>query len=159
LLPEAYYIQFYLGRNLVSLGRYQEGLYHLKLALELNPQEEDVPYIYSFMGDCLKDMERYEEAIEVLHKGTALDDERPDLHNLLGFCHFKLADYEAAVRHFARTVHLNPASAIDYANLGVNYRKLGKLEEAKNNLEIALSLDPSIDFARSHLDQINAGHC
>ncbi|MEJ2691351.1 MAG: YcaO-like family protein, partial [Deltaproteobacteria bacterium] len=159
LLPEAYYIQFYLGRNLVSLGRYQEGLYHLKQALELNPLEEDVPYIYSFMGDCLKDMERYQEAIEVLHKGTELDDERPDLHNLLGFCHFKLADYEAAVRHFARTVHLNPASAIDYANLGVNYRKLGKLEEAKNNLEIALSLDPSIDFARIHLDQINAEHC
>jgi len=155
LLPNAYYIQFYLGRNLVGLGRYEEGLAHLQRALTLNPQEEDIPYIYSFMGDCLKDMERYQEAIEVLNQGTRLDNERPDLHNLLGFCHFKLADYETAVKHFARTVYLNPSSAIDYANLGVNYRKLGKLEEARTNLEIALSIDPSIDFARSHLEQLN----
>lgn len=158
LLPEAYYIEFYLGRNMVRLGRHEEGLTHLNRALTLNPEEEDIPYIYSFMGDCLKDMGRFKDAIAALKKGTALDDERPDLHNLLGFCHFKLDDYNTAIRHFARTVYLNPASAIDYANLGVNYRRIGKIEEARSNFEIALSIDPNIDFARTHLDQINAEH-
>ena len=156
LLPDAYFIEFYLGRNCIRLGRHEEGLRHLERSLSLNPMEEDVPYIYSFMGDCLKDMGRYQEAIEVLRKGTDLDDERPDLHNLLGFCHFKLEDYETAVKHFSRTVALNPSSAIDYANLGVNYRRLGKTEEAKANFEIALSLDPSIEFARQHLAEMNS---
>ncbi|MEW6427500.1 MAG: YcaO-like family protein [Thermodesulfobacteriota bacterium] len=154
LLPDAYYIEFYLGRNLHRLGRLEEGLARLESALDRNPQQEDIPYIYSFMGECLKDMERFAEAIAVLSRGTELDDERPDLHNLLGFCHFKLGDYEKAVRHFSRSVQLNPASAIDYANLGVNYRKLGRTEEAVSNLEIALSLDPGIDFARVHLEEL-----
>ncbi len=156
LLPDAYFIEFYLGRNSIRLGRHEEGLAHLERALTLDPMEEDIPYIYSFMGDCLKDMGRYQEAIEVLRKGTELDDERPDLHNLLGFCHFKLEDYETAVKHFSRTVALNPSSAIDYANLGVNYRRLGKEEEAKTNFEIALSLDPNIEFARQHLAEMSA---
>lgn len=155
LLPDAYYIEFYLGKNLLLLGQYGEALEHFKKALTLNPEEEDLPYIYSFMGDCLKDMEQYEEAINVLRKGSELDDERPDIHNLLGFCHFKLEDYETAVAHFSRTVELNPASAIDYANLGVNYRRLDNKEEAIKNFQLALTLDPTIEFAQTHLQELS----
>ena len=108
------------------------------------------------MGSSLKDMERYDEAIETLKSGTDHDDERPDLHNLLGFCYFKLADHEAAVHHFSRAVHLAPNSAIDYANLGVNYRKLGKNEEAMKSLALALSMDPTITFAQEHMAELAA---
>ncbi|MFC1523387.1 YcaO-like family protein [Thermodesulfobacteriota bacterium] len=156
ILPEAYFLEFYLGRNLSKTGKNEEALLHLSRALELNPEEEDIPYIYSFMGDCLKDMGQYEEAIAVLEKGTEYDDERPDLHNLLGFCNFKMENYENAVKHFSKAIHLAPSSAIDYANLGVNYRKLGKNEEAIKNFKLALNLDASIEFARSHLQEMAA---
>jgi ribosomal protein S12 methylthiotransferase accessory factor len=155
LLPDAYYIEFYLGRNLLSLGRQDEALVHFNNALEMNPSEEDLPYIYSYLGDCLKDLEQYREAIAVLEKGAEIDNTRPDIHNLLGFCHFKLEEYENAVTHFSKTVELNPASAIDYANLGVNYRRLEKNDEAIKYFEIALSLDPSIEFARDNLAQLS----
>jgi len=104
----------------------------------------------------LKDMERYEEAILELEKGLALDDERPDMHNALGVCHFKQQEYEAAIRHFQRAVELAPASAIDYANLGINYQKLGQGGEAVRNFEIALALDPTIDWARGLLAELTA---
>jgi ribosomal protein S12 methylthiotransferase accessory factor len=84
------------------------------------------------------------------------DEERPDIHNLLGFCHFKRNEYETAIAHFHRAVELNPASAIDYANLGVNHRRLGNSEEAARYFELALDLDPSIEFARSHLAELRA---
>ena len=155
LLPDAYYIEFYLGRNLLSLGRQDEALVHFNKALEMNPSEEDLPYIYSYLGDCLKDLEQYREAIAVLEKGAEIDNTRPDIHNLLGFCHFKLEEYENAVTHFSKTIELNPASAIDYANLGVNYRRLEKNDEAIKYFEIALSLDPSIEFARDNLAQLS----
>ena len=143
-----------MGKNMQAIGALPEAIFHLERALTLNPEAEDIPYIYSHLGDCLKDMDRYEEAIAVLKKGAACDDERPDIHNLLGFCHFKMADYETAISHFNRTVELNPASAIDYANLGVNYRKLEKNEEAIKYLQLALSLDPTISFAQSHLAEL-----
>ncbi|MCK5437908.1 MAG: tetratricopeptide repeat protein, partial [Desulfobulbaceae bacterium] len=104
----------------------------------------------------LKDMERYSKAIDVLLKGTDLDDERPDIHNLLGFCHFKLKEYETAITHFKRTVELNPSSAMDYANLGINYQRIGKNEQAAGYFELALTLDPSITFARDNLAEILA---
>jgi len=156
LMPESYFIEFYLGQNLYNTGRPEAALPHLHRALALEPDQEDIPYIYSFIGSCLKDLERYEEAIDSLMQGTAHDDERPDLHNLLGFCHFKLADHEAAVRHFSRAVYLAPTSAIDYANLGVNYRKLGKKEEAMKSFALALSLDPGIEFAQKHMAELSA---
>lgn len=154
LLPDAYYIEFYLGRNLLELGQLNEALNHFNRALELNPTEEDLPYIYSYIGSCLKDLEQYREAIAVLEKGAAIDNTRPDIHNLLGFCHFKLEEYENAVAHFSKTVELNPSSAIDYANLGVNYRRLEKNDEAIKYFELALSLDPDIEFARDNLAQL-----
>lgn len=156
LLPNAYYIDFYLGRNLHTLERFDEAMTHLQRALDQNPESEDIPYIYSYMGNCLKDQGKYQEAITVLQQGVTHDDERPDLHNMLGVCHYKLDQYQIAVDHFQRAVELAPSSAIDYANLGVNYRKLNDFDLAEQCFELALSLDPSIDFAREQLGQIRS---
>ena len=156
-LPDAYFLEYYIGKNMQAQGEFATAAAHLERALTLNPEEEDIPYIYSHLGDCLKDMGEYELAIAALKKGEELDEERPDIHNLLGFCHFKQEDHEKAIAHFRRAVELNPASAIDYANLGVNYKKLAQTEEAIKYFQLALSLDPRIEFARTHLAELNAG--
>ncbi len=154
LLPKAYYLEFYRGRNFFDMGFPESGLEHFNQALAMQPEAEDLPYIYSYMGSCLKELGRYEEAVEILYKGLEEDEERPDLHNTLGVCFFKMQAYEKAIIHFQRTVDLNPASAIDYANLGVNYNKIGNTESAIEFLSLALTLDPSLDFARGLLEEL-----
>jgi len=156
IIPDAYYIEFYLGRNALNLGDLETAIQHFDKSLAMTPNEEDLPYIYSYKGSCLKDLGKYEEAITVLKQGTAIDIERPDLHNMLGFCYFKLEDYEEAISYFHRTIELNPASAIDYANLGVNYRRMDNSEEAVKYFQLALSLDPTIEFAQNHLNELQA---
>ena len=153
-LPDAYYLEFYLGRNLAENDSPGEALPHLERAMTLSPDPEDMPYILSYQGLCLKDLGRYDEAIATLNRGCEVDDERPDLHNMLGFCFFKKGEHEEAIRHFTRAVELAPTSAIDYANLGVNYRKLGKNDEAVKSFALALSMDPGIEFAQKHLDEL-----
>ncbi|MFA6464762.1 MAG: tetratricopeptide repeat protein, partial [Desulfurivibrionaceae bacterium] len=155
-LPNAYYLEYYLGKNMQGQGELATAVAHLERALTLKPEEEDIPYIYSHLGDCLKDMGEYDRAIGALRKGMEHDEERPDIHNLLGFCHFKREEYETAIAHFHRAVELNPASAIDYANLGVNHRRLGNNEEAARYFELALDLDPTIEFARNNLTELRA---
>jgi ribosomal protein S12 methylthiotransferase accessory factor len=155
LLPGAYYLEFYRGRNLASMGQAEEALPHFDKALSLQPQAEDLPYILSYKGTCLRDLGRYHEAIDTLQEGLASDEERPDIHNTLGVCYYKLADHEQAIVHFLRAVTLNPASAIDYANLGVNYHRLGKAGEAREFLTLALTLDPQLSFARALLGEIS----
>lgn len=157
ILPGAYFIEFYLGKKKAYLNRFQEAMDHFNRALELNPETEDIPYIHSFMGECLKDMGHYREAVRVLHQGLEVDEERADIHNLLGFCHYKLDDFETAVTHFSRAIELEPASAIDFFNLGVNLRKLNRYDEAVHNFKIALTMEPYMELARTHLDEIYAG--
>ncbi|WP_457577174.1 YcaO-like family protein [Desulfomarina sp.] len=157
LLPEAYYLAFYRGRNLMDLGQLDQALVHFDKALSRDPEEEDLPYIYSYMGSCLKELGRYEEAIKILGKGLKEDEERPDIHNSLGVCFFKLEMFEKAINHFQRAVELNPASAVDYANLGVNYSRLGKNDSAIEFLTLALTLDDSLDFAKELLEKIATG--
>lgn len=86
-----------------------------------------------------------------LHLGLACDEERPDLHNALGVCAYKIGRHADAVEHFRRAVALNPSSAIDYANLALNLERLGKEDEAIANYEIALGQDPTIAFAIERL--------
>jgi ribosomal protein S12 methylthiotransferase accessory factor len=151
LLPEAYYLEFYRGKNFVNMGFPESALAHFDRALELQPEQEDLPYILSYKGFCLKELEQFDSAIEVLKGGLVEDEERPDIHNMLGVCYFKKMEHETAIFHFKRAVDLNPASGIDYANLGVNYSRMGKKEEAVEYFTVALTLDPSLDFARNEL--------
>ena len=155
ILPESYYLSFYRGISDYNGGASEEALEAFHLALQQDPEKEDLPYIYSYQGNCLKDLQRYDEAIEVLKRGCEEDDEREDLHNLLGFCYFKKEDYQTAITYFERAVHLNPASAMDYANLGVNHNRLGNREEAIRFFTLALTLDPSIEFARTQLEELS----
>jgi ribosomal protein S12 methylthiotransferase accessory factor len=154
LIPDAYYLAFYRGRNFYNHGQPESALAAFDRALTLSPEQEDLPYIYSYKGNCLKDMGAYDEAITALELGRTEDDERPDLHNMLGVCWYKKENYNQAIIHFHRAVELNPVSAMDYANLGVNYRKIDKQDEAVHFFNLALSLDPSIDFARQQLAEL-----
>lgn len=154
LIPKAYYLDFYRGRNLYENGQLEQALLHFQKALELGPESEDLPYVYSYKGLCLRDLGNYSEALVILQKGLDEDEERSDIHNTMGVCYFKLDDHASAVRSFERAVALNPVSAVDYANLGVNHRKLGNQKEAIHFLTLALSLDSSIEFAKQQLAEL-----
>ena len=150
-LPDTYYLEFYRGRNMYDQGLIEPALACFQRALTLEPNDEDKPYLYSYIGSCLRDLQRFEEAVPALEKGLELDEERPDIHNILGVCHFKADRFEQAVHHFQRAVELNPVSAIDYANLAINLQRLGRREEAIHNYQIALGQDPEISFAAENL--------
>ena len=158
LLPDAYYLPFYQGQMLYEQGETEAALACFTEALTLEPLPEDIPYLYSYQGCCLRDLGRFQEALAALKAGIEVDEERPDLHNIMGVCSFKLGRYADAARHFQRAVVLNPASAIDYANLALNQELLGKIDEAIANYQIALAQDPAIEFAAQHLgDLLMAG--
>jgi ribosomal protein S12 methylthiotransferase accessory factor len=157
ILPGKYYVQFYLGTAHLALGEIETALDHLNRSLDLAPNEQDLPSIYSYLGVGLKETGRYKEALSVLEKGAALDPDRTDIHNLMGFCHFKLKAHEKAIDCFQQVLRLDPGSAIDYANIGVNYRDLGETEKAMEYFLKALTIDPSIEFARENLDKLRGG--
>jgi len=157
MLPHKYYIHFFLGLSHLARNDPSQGLGCLEAALNLGPNEEDRVSIYTYMAACLKDLNRYEEAIQVLEKAALVDNERTEVYNLLGFCHFKLKAHEKAIEAFQRVLELNPGSAIDYANIASNYRDMGDRDKAAHYYKLALELDESIDFARENLRKLEGG--
>ncbi len=154
-LPGKYYVHFYIGTVYLSMGQLDLAQAHFEKALELRPHIQDIPSIYSYMGVCLKEKGDFRGALDILEKGLAFDEERTDIYNLMGFCHFKLKSHEKAIDCFKQVIRLNPSSAIDYANIGSNYREMGDLKNAAAYYRIALHIDPSIDFARQNLEKIS----
>jgi ribosomal protein S12 methylthiotransferase accessory factor len=154
ILPGKYYIKFFMGICCLSLYDPEEGLRYLEEALELEPREEDMVSIYSYMAQCLKDMERYNDALAVLEKAEKIDRERTDIYNLMGFCFFRLKKHEDAIECFKKVLKLNPTSGIDYANIASNYRDMGNKEQAVSYYRMALEFDPSLDFARENLEKL-----
>jgi len=157
-LPEKYYIKFYLGSCHLAMNDPKTALNYFKKSLELEPTDQDIPSIYSYMGVCLKDMGEYRSAISALMKGEKHDCERTDIYNSMGFCYFKLKEHERAIDCFKKVLRINSGSAIDYANIASNYREMGKPVEAIQYYEIALSIDPGIDFARYNLEKLLTAH-
>ncbi|MDY6974273.1 MAG: YcaO-like family protein, partial [Thermodesulfobacteriota bacterium] len=154
LLPDKYYIKFFLGLSLLFAGEPLMALPEFEKALKLGPKVQDIPSIYSYMGVCLKELERYGEAIAALEEAEEYDKERTDVYNLMGFCYFKLKEHEKAIECFRQVLKLDPCSAIDYANIASNYRDMGDKKEAINYYRFALELDPTIDFARENLKRL-----
>ncbi len=153
-LPGKYYLHFYLGACHLAIDDPESALTYFRESLNLNPTEQDIPSIYSYLGVALKDMGEYRQALEMLQKGEKLDHERTDIYNLMGFCHFKLKEHEQAIENFKKVIALDPSSAIDYANIGSNYRQLGEKEKAIRYYQMALTLDDSIQFAKEGLDKL-----
>ena len=154
LMPGKYYLKFFLGSCYLALNEPEKGLKILDTALALEPKDQDIPSIYSYMAQCLKEMGKYREAIKMLEKAERLDKERTDIYNLMGFCHFKLKEHEKAIECFQKVLELDPSSAIDYANIASNYRDMGKKEAAITYYRLALEMDPTIDFARESLNRL-----
>jgi ribosomal protein S12 methylthiotransferase accessory factor len=158
-LPGKYYVKFYLGSCHLTLNEPKTALKCFEQALNLEPNPQDVPSIYSYLGVALKDMGEYRRALDVLRKGIDLDPERTDILNLMGFCHFKLEEHEAAIENFKKIIQLDPSSAIDYANIASNYRDMGQTAKAIRYYEMALTLDASIEFARENLARLKSPDC
>ncbi len=154
ILPEKYYVKFFIGLSLLSMNQPSKALKYLKESLSLDPKDEDIPSIYSYMGVCLKEMEDYRDAIDVLRQAEQYDNERTDIYNLMGYCYFKLKDHRKAIECFMKVIKIDPSSAIDYANIAVNYRELGEKETAIRYYNLALKLDPEIEFAKEGLKKL-----
>jgi len=154
MIPDRYEIEFYLGLCLLDMGRPEDAISHFKSAMNLNPAQQDKPSICSYTGVCLKELGDYKSAIEILEQGIAIDDEREDIYNLLGFCNFMLKNHTASISCFEKVLKINPASGIDHASIASNYRELGSFEKAIDYYELALALDPTLDFARDNIEKL-----
>ena len=153
--PKDYSLSFFSGLALERAGRPEEAFGLFERSLSLGPSDLDRPAVLTHLGVCLKDMGRFEEALESFGQAAALDPGQWEIAHLTGFCQYSLKDYEAALESFSRALSLDPGSGIDYANIGSCLRELGRIKEAVGMYRNALEIDPGLDFARENIQKLS----
>jgi tetratricopeptide (TPR) repeat protein len=148
-------VAFNLGVCDLYQGRSADALTHFDDALALGPAADELGRVHFFRGFCLKELERFDEAVIDLERSIGLEQAELAHHNLLGFCLYKLGRHGEAVASFERAVELDPGSAVDWANLGVNLERSGEHERAAAMYRRALRLDPHLDFATAALERLS----
>lgn len=143
---------FFQGYAESQKGNFAQALSLYEQALaEGVPTPDEKASIIINMASCWKDMGDYRKALGYLESVEHDADSLKEFHHLSGVCRYYLGQYESAIKSFERVIEMDPGSAIDYANIASSLRKLGHERQAIALYEMALELDPTLDFAREHL--------
>jgi tetratricopeptide (TPR) repeat protein len=172
LEPRTFEILYNLGQALLLNGEYSQADLVLNRALALKPESPETLYLLAqVLADESRPMDAlallvrahkiatentdiillmaqisisqnyFEDAIPLLESGVAIAPQRADLHAALGESYLQSDRMGKAVEEFDKVIAIAP-SAQAYALLGLSYQRLGRFEEAKQNFQQGLRLDP-----------------
>jgi Flp pilus assembly protein TadD len=125
------------------------GMHQAALALwgRLLEVEPDRLQAYDGFARALRDLHRYDEAINLLQQVIPEHQDDGRLWNTLGTVLNQAGRTEQAIAFFAQSATLDPASAVARYNLGGARFDLGDLDGAERDLDAALQLSAD---ARHH---------
>lgn len=154
LYPGAHFVPFFRGMLALRGEAMDEARQWFEISEPLQPDADSrglaafyAAYVHTLAQD-------WAAALPGLDRAVAACPEMKEYFNLRGVCHFKLGDYTRAAANFESVLRLDKGSVIDLANLGLCHKFLGDADTAAHLLEAALEIDPSLDFARTHLDEL-----
>ena len=128
-----------LGHAFVQMGRLEDAVGSLRLAVKLQPEN---PLFRYNLGNTYLLNNNVAQAIEQLKKAVELRHDYPEAHNDLGNAYLDAGDYKNALTSFARTIEQSPNFAPAYNSLGQAYYRLRRFAEAKIQFIKGLALTP-----------------
>lgn len=144
-----------LGVALERLNQTQAAEKHLKLALEMNP---DDAFALNYLGYWWADQGRnLDEAIALIKRAVQLRPSSGYFVDSLGWVHFRLGDAEKAVQFLEKATELEPADSEIAGHLGDVYWYLGRHDEARFKWRLAKSLSVEQKEKNKFSSRINSG--
>lgn len=126
-----------------------------RLALEREPTH--VPSLIR-SARLLHETNRLDLAEERYRKAIRLDSNRGEAHAGLGRIAADRKQYRVAIEHFERALQIEPGATILHYPLGLAYRSLGEMDQARKHLRLRGSVNfPARDPLKSALDGLRGG--
>ncbi len=152
--PKAHFIPFFQAMLALRQEEYAHAHALFAAAEPLQPESDAKGLAAFYAGYSLTLMQEWQQALPFLTRAANYCPDMKEYGNLRGVAHFKLKEYALAAEDFKQVLRIDKGSVMDIANLGLCHKFLGNTEEAKHYLSAALQLDPSLEFARTHLEEI-----
>ncbi len=145
--PETLYL---LAQVYTNESRQLDAMDLLLRANKLAPKNPDILYL---MAQISISQKYYEDAIPLLEEALQIAPGRPDLLALLGESYFKSDKIDKSISDLKQLVEIQP-SVRAYSFLGLSYTYLGRFDEARQNFQDGLKLDPHSSFCLFQLGYI-----
>jgi len=146
--PEDREVYITLAQMYSRLKRWPESEEALDKASQLSVKDEDKEYVEFLRGSTYERQKKYDQAEQVFRKILAND---PDNAAVLNYLGYMLADrgqkLDEALIMIKKAVDLEPANGAYLDSLGWAYFKLGKYDQAEDNLTKAsqhMGADPTV---------------
>jgi len=144
-----------LAQMNTRLKRWDDAQAALDKAENLSTKPEDKEYVYFLRGSSYERQKKYEQAEEMFRKVLAIDPQNSMTLNYLGYM---LADrntkLEEAVTLIKKAVDLEPANGAYLDSLGWAYFRLGKFDQAEEQLLKASQRIASDPTVQDHLGDL-----
>lgn len=121
-------------------GQYEKAVEYWKKAIAV----EKNPRYFASLGNALRRLERYSEAVAAYDKALRMAPHHPViqlLHESSGICLAEVGRYDEAVAQLEKAISFKPAKADYYYTLSDILGRSGKYEEALSCFEKGLNLD------------------
>lgn len=123
----------------------------------LHPDTETKALCAFYLAYAHTQTGEWQEALPALDRAVRQCPDMKEYRNLLGACLFRLGRHAEAAEQFQDILtRLDKGSVTDIQNLGLCHKFLGNPDAARHYLEAALDIDPSLEAARRHLDELGA---
>jgi tetratricopeptide (TPR) repeat protein len=124
-------------------------------ALDLEPEQ---PFVLNYLGYSWVDQNMHLDRAEgMLKRAVELRPNDGFIVDSLGWVHYRLGDYKAAVERLERAVELEPGDPIINDHLGDAYWRVGREREARYQWRRALSLEPEDDAVADIEQKLKSG--
>jgi|MudIll2142460700_1097286.scaffolds.fasta_scaffold24936_2 tetratricopeptide (TPR) repeat protein len=150
--PESSLAQYNYGNALKSLGKIDEAMEHIQIAIKLQPEighyRNSLAELYINKGHINQAIQQYLVAID-------LQPEDAQAYNNLATVYAEYGALNKAIIYFEKAVFHQPYNADYHYNLGVTYSDIGLVDKAIEHLEFAVKLNPGDPVYRETLDRTN----
>jgi len=151
IYPGAYFLPFFRGLLALRMGDPLYAAAQFEESEDLQPADAERALAVFYQAYALSQVEEWEDALVLLDRAVELDRECREFFNLRGVAHFKAERYAEAASNFRASLDIDSGSPHDLANLGLCHKFMGNRQEAEDYLKAALDMDPTLDYARKHL--------
>jgi tetratricopeptide (TPR) repeat protein len=140
-----YRVHLLLGYVLLNQRQYLEALRHYQQAIALNSNDADGA---AHMGSLLIAMGRFAEALDWYQKAVRLNPFHPAWY-LYGIAeaHYGARQYDEAIAPLRAAINRFPAFITPRRHLAATLAQMGRLDEARAEIDAIRKLDPSLGLA------------
>lgn len=128
-----------LGTALFHEKRFPEARRYLEDAVLQAPDDADALLA---LGNCLLALGRPEDAEEHFHNLNDLCPDNPAVHHNLGVCSFRQNRLLEGIAHCEAALRIDPHYVLSLRKLSRAYLQVGRWNDARRTIRLALQLDP-----------------